>query len=343
MIWLAYLVALVMASYFFYLGFHNLITRWLRIPARPFVNSGSVADSYDKWTSEGILEVYWGEHIHLGTYDYDQTPWFRPRDGILACLMKGLVSSASSIIVFQNAKIDFVKKLVKFSKLIDIKPRKLLDLGCGIGGSSRILASIFPDCEVTGISISSAQVLRARELSTTSKLKNTAFKCQDGNDMRDFSNDSFDAIWICESSEHIHDKLKFFREAYRVLKPGGNLILAVWCCRKDRGVTAEEQRVLKFLESEWSHPFFSSIEDISKILSDDLKMEELKIEDWSAQTLPSWRHSILVGVWNSVPVLSRPNIWLKTVREIYTIELMHQSFTSGLMRYGVFAAKKGYS
>lgn len=30
---------------------------------------GNVGAEYDAWTSEGILEYYWGEHIHLGVYN----------------------------------------------------------------------------------------------------------------------------------------------------------------------------------------------------------------------------------------------------------------------------------
>ena len=35
---------------------------------RRYQSSDSVANSYDQWTEDGILEFYWGEHIHLGHY-----------------------------------------------------------------------------------------------------------------------------------------------------------------------------------------------------------------------------------------------------------------------------------
>ncbi len=37
-------------------------------PSRKY-EDGSVAREYDAWTQDGILEYYWGEHIHLGYYD----------------------------------------------------------------------------------------------------------------------------------------------------------------------------------------------------------------------------------------------------------------------------------
>ncbi len=37
-------------------------------PSRKY-EDGSVAREYDAWTQDGILEYYWGEHIHLGYYN----------------------------------------------------------------------------------------------------------------------------------------------------------------------------------------------------------------------------------------------------------------------------------
>ncbi|NJK28746.1 MAG: SAM-dependent methyltransferase, partial [Acaryochloris sp. SU_5_25] len=38
------------------------------LTARRYQSADSVANSYDQWTEDGILEFYWGEHIHLGHY-----------------------------------------------------------------------------------------------------------------------------------------------------------------------------------------------------------------------------------------------------------------------------------
>lgn len=38
------------------------------LTARSYNSADSVANSYDQWTEDGILEFYWGEHIHLGHY-----------------------------------------------------------------------------------------------------------------------------------------------------------------------------------------------------------------------------------------------------------------------------------
>ncbi len=40
-------------------------------PSRKY-EDGSVAREYDAWTQDGILEYYWGEHIHLGYYNQQE-------------------------------------------------------------------------------------------------------------------------------------------------------------------------------------------------------------------------------------------------------------------------------
>ena len=46
----------------------SIATAVYLLTARPYQSSTSVSTSYDEWTEDGILEFYWGEHIHLGHY-----------------------------------------------------------------------------------------------------------------------------------------------------------------------------------------------------------------------------------------------------------------------------------
>ena len=71
-------------------------------------------------------------------------------------------------------------------------------------------------------------------------------------------------------------------------------------------------------------------------------VEAVAIEDWTDATLPTWRHSNWVGVWDPWPVILKlnPVIWYRVVREIVTLERMHRAFASGLMQYGMARAVK---
>jgi hypothetical protein len=63
-------------------------------------------------------------------------------------------------------------------------------------------------------------------------------------------------------------------------------------------------------------------------------------DDWAVETLPAWRQSVWVGVWDPWPVVRRPHLWWKVVRDAWCLEVMHRSFTNGLMQYGMMTASK---
>lgn len=233
--------------------------------------------------------------------------------------------------------------MLKFSELPSLtKPIKVLDVGCGIGGTSRYLAKKFGiNAKVTGITLSPVQVKRASELAAEQNVNNAEFVVMDALDMK-FPDNSFDLVWACESGEHMPDKKKYVEEMTRVLKPGGKLVIATWCQRDDtnRPFTSNERRMLDFLYSEWTHPYFISIQDYAKLMDNTNKLVSIKTADWTPQTIASWLHSIWVGVFDPMPVFSRPKLWWKTFRDGLTLVRMHKSFRSGLMEYGMMTGTK---
>lgn len=205
-------------------------------PSRTY-EEGSVAREYDAWTQDGILEYYWGEHIHLGYYSKEEMETgYKKKD-------------------FIQAKYDFVDEMMKFGG-IDAevgKEVKVLDVGCGVGGTSRYLAkNIGPKAKVTGITLSPNQVKRAKELAKEQNVPNADFCVMNALEM-EFPDNSFDIVWACESGEHMPDKKKYIDEMMRVLKPGGKFVMATWCQRDDRVVPFDkrDKRDLKFLYEEW--------------------------------------------------------------------------------------------
>ena len=70
------------------------------------------------------------------------------------------------------------------------------------------------------------------------------------------------------------------------------------------------------------------------------KLDEIVTDDWAVETIPAWRHSVWVGVWDPWPVVKRPHLWWKVIRDAWCLEVMHRAFTNGLMRYGMFTAGK---
>mmetsp|Transcript_9362 Transcript_9362/g.42621 ORF Transcript_9362/g.42621 Transcript_9362/m.42621 type:complete len:426 (+) Transcript_9362:183-1460(+) len=303
-------------------------------PSRAYVSGpedgsiGTVGEEYDAWTEEQILEYYWGEHIHLGYYSDEDLA--KGAGTLLGCKVKDFI----------EAKLDFCDEMLAWSECPD-KPAKVLDVGCGIGGTSRHIAKTFgPDTRVTGITLSPKQVERATELAAEQNLPNASFRVMNALAM-DFPDDTFDLVWACESGEHMPDKKKYVEEMVRVLKPGGRLVIATWCQRSTPPAFTDEDLVnLDYLYKEWAHPYFISIEDYASLVEGTTTMKEVDTDDWTRQTIASWRHSVWAGVWDPIPVFSRPNIWYKTLRDIVCLERMRRAFGRGLMQYGMIKGVK---
>ncbi len=288
-----------------------------RINARKYISSGTVASAYDAWTQDKLLERLWGEHIHLGFYPLDHKN-----------------------IDFRKAKVQFVHELVMWSGLDKLpKGSRILDVGCGIGGSSRILAKHY-GFNVTGITISPAQVQRAREL-TPAEI-NCNFEVMDALDLK-FEDGTFDGIWSVEAGAHMNDKNKFADEMLRTLRPGGYLALADWNSRnfKINPPSFFERIILKQLLEQWVHPNFISINDFSEILNRNKNSAGMVVNDnWNLYTNPSWYDSIIEGMRRPKAILSLgPLAILKSAREIPTILLMNWAFRKGLMEFGVYKCR----
>ena len=286
------------------------------LTARRYSSADSVANSYDEWTQDGILEFYWGEHIHLG--HYGSPP--RQKD-------------------FRAAKYDFVHEMVKWGGLDKCAPETmLLDVGCGIGGSSRVLAKDY-GFDVTAVTISPGQVERATQL--TPPGVSAKFRVDDAMALS-FPDESFDVVWSVEAGPHMPDKAVFARELLRVLKPGGLLVVADWNQRDDRRrpLKGWEKLVMRQLLDQWSHPEFSSIEGFSELLeATGLVQGSVETADWSQETLPSWIDSIWQGIIRPEGLVKfGPTGFIKSVREVPTLLLMRLAFGNGLCRFGMFRA-----
>ena len=102
---------------------------------------------------------------------------------------------------------------------------RVLDAGCGVGGSSIFLASAI-SCKVTGITLSEKQAQQAIDNAKKNSVEQLVdFKVMDFC-KTDFPAESFDVVWGCESICYADDKEQFVKEAFRLLKPGGRLIVA---------------------------------------------------------------------------------------------------------------------
>ena len=176
-----------------------------------------IGEFYDE--SSGIWEEVWGEHMHHGYYREGEKP--------------------ASFARHVEAQDDMIEKALELCGADGVAARcrrdgrrlRVLDVGCGVGGSSRYIARKY-GADVVGLTLSPKQAARGNELSQG---LNVTLKAEDATSTA-FADGSFDLVWSLESGEHMPDKPRFVEELARLCAPGG----AVSCVA--RGVFAVDAR-----------------------------------------------------------------------------------------------------
>lgn len=115
---------------------------------------------------------------------------------------------------------------LQLCKLADLKEgQQVLDVGCGFGGTVASLNERFNSLQMTGLNIDERQLVRARQL-VHPLAGNTIEFIQGDACVLPFADASFDRILAVECIFHFPSRVAFFSEAFRVLKPGGKLVLS---------------------------------------------------------------------------------------------------------------------
>src|SRR5438105_12886814 len=101
---------------------------------------------------------------------------------------------------------------------------RVLDLGCGAGWATRLLAARVPQGRVSGVDISDEMIERARRSSAS--FSNIEFAVGSSEKMPS-ADDSFDKALSIESFYYYPDQGAALNELRRVLKPGGRFFLLI--------------------------------------------------------------------------------------------------------------------
>ena len=120
----------------------------------------------------------------------------------------GTLGEACSSLVSRH--LDLVK--------LNVLPHEILDAGCGLGTTTFMIGQQYPYARVTGINISTRQIGYAKE-----QYRDLRFEVMDAAALT-FPDNSFDLIISIEAAFHFNTREKFLEQAFRVLRPGGQLI-----------------------------------------------------------------------------------------------------------------------
>ncbi|KAM7463539.1 hypothetical protein LguiA_031660 [Lonicera macranthoides] len=280
-----------------------------------------IAEFYDE--SSGIWEDIWGEHMHHGFYDPD---------------------ADVSLSDHRSAQIRMVEESLRFASVSDDpvkKPKSIVDVGCGIGGSSRYLATKY-GAQCKGITLSPVQAQRAQALASAQGLADkVSFQVADALN-QPFPDGQFDLVWSMESGEHMPDKTKFVGELVRVAAPGATIIIVTWCHRdlspSEESLKTDEKELLNKICDSFYLPAWCSTADYVKLLQ-SLSLEDIKAEDWSKHVAPFWPAVIKSALsWKGVTSLFRSG-W-KTIRGALAMPLMIQGYKKDLVKFSIITCRK---
>ena len=102
---------------------------------------------------------------------------------------------------------------------------RILEVGCGFGGTLGSLNDRFSNLELVGLNIDDRQLARAREQVQPRNNNRVEFILADACEIP-FADSSFDAVIAVECIFHFPSRARFFSEARRVLRSPGNLALS---------------------------------------------------------------------------------------------------------------------
>ncbi|MDF0555380.1 methyltransferase domain-containing protein [Kamptonema sp. UHCC 0994] len=267
--------------------------------------------------SSGLWEQVWGEHMHHGYY------------GPEGNLKKER----------RQAQIDLIEELLIWASVSSSS--HILDVGCGIGGSSLYLAEKF-NATVTGITLSPVQANRAAERAKIAGLETRAnFQVADALNLP-FADDSFDLVWSLESGEHMPNKIKFLQECYRVLKPGGTLMMATWCHRpltENAGqLTDKERKQLAEIYRVYALPYVISLPEYEAI-AENLSFTNIRTADWSTAVAPFW-DVVIDSTFNPLVLVNLLLSGWSTIQGALSLGLMRDGYQQGLIKFGLLCGNK---
>ena len=125
----------------------------------------------------------------------------------------------------------------------------VLDAGCGVGGSAIYLAKNI-GCTVTGITLSEKQAMTATEFAKQHEVSNLVLFRAMNYTATSFADNSFDVVWAIESMQTAVDKSDFLKEAKRILKPNGKIVLAD--CFKSYDYPFEKNKLMNLMFNGWA-------------------------------------------------------------------------------------------
>jgi tocopherol O-methyltransferase len=198
------------------------------------------------------------------------------------------------------------------------------------------------DCRVEGVTLSSAQAVRAGQRAEAAGLADrTVFRQMDALHT-DYADGSFDVVWALESLEHMPDRSEFFAEAWRVLRPRGTLAVSTWYIN-DGELTADAEALLNQIYERQAIPSLQSLATYERLCR-AAGFVDVVARDWTRYVRRTYDIEFtqverLDTDRSYIRNLARSR-GVEVLRFFYAIPLMNKAYDTGVMHYGALRATK---
>ncbi len=272
----------------------------------PNVTSKVIQNHYD--VSTLFYRLFWGPHIHHGFWLSDESP--------------------------KVAQLQLTQSL---ATLAQIKCNsKVIDVGCGMGGSTRWLASTL-QCDATGLTISPVQARWAASASLLQGIKpRPKFRCVDAETI-ELQQSSLDVVWSIECTEHFFNKESFFKKVATWLKPGGTVAICAWLAGKNEKDPSTIDQVQKVCHGMFCPSLGSQCDYETWLSTNGLTLMESQL--WTKHVERTWE------ICKSRVERSKVRWLARLVGQNHVLFLDHfdailNAYRSGAMEYGCFVSRK---
>jgi tocopherol O-methyltransferase len=267
-----------------------------------FNEKHKIIEHYD--LASPYYQSLWGDHLHHGY-------WVRGNESK------------------ETAQIQLIEHLALLATIKN--GSRILDIGCGFGGSSVYLAKKY-SASVTGITISPVQVQMATEAAAKANV-DASFVLMDAEDMR--FEQPFDVLWSIESISHYHNPRQFFASAVKFLVPGGCFALTDWF-QKENLSRAEKEEFIEPIEKGMMVQLHGMNEYYNFLVSSGLHV--VHRQELTSNCAKSWDLALDIikdkAFWSLAAKLGAGFVtYLKAFRA------MRAGFASGNFVYGLFIGK----
>ena len=247
----------------------------------------------------------------------------------------------SSTKSFHEALLNLNNILAGYANIT--KKDTVLDAGCGVGGSSIWLAKNI-GCKAIGISLNANQVEKATTQALHEGVQHLASFQQRDYTSTGFTNASFTVVWAVESVCHVPDKSDFIKEAFRLLKPGGRLIVADFF--KKENLQGEDAEQVKRWANGWAIEDYATKESFVKQLT-EAGFSNIKFENANKNIMRSAKRLYRAYFIGFIPSflyrVFNPKATALAKNNVDTAYLQYKTLKKKLWMYGIVSAEKNIS